>query len=357
MNSRRPRLGFGSGRLRVLAIVCAAGIAAAGAGLLSGFRADVRPVTPAASSIPSESGVMGSELTTTEIVGIRTYVAPTDVLIDADVEFGNRPDGTLLTLDVCSPPPGTRSDPTVVERRPAVISIHGGSWSRGDKANSDWRGVCTWLAAEGFVAVSVNYRLAPTATFPAAIDDVAEAVDWMRLPENADRYGVDTARIGAFGGSAGGNLAALLGARGTGSLTHGQRVSAVAVVSAPFDLRDDALAFSDGQGRTARAVPIVGDLRQIALRYLGCARIVSCPAAAAASAPTRLDASDPPVFIGASAGEFVPVEQATGYAQDLARLGIAHELVVVPGALHSIGILDAEMRERIAAFLHDTLGS
>jgi acetyl esterase len=229
---------------------------------------------------------------------------------------------------------------------PAVISIHGGSWARGDKGNSDWRAVCTWLASEGFVAYSVNYRLAPDAPFPAAIDDLALAVEWIRKPDNARRFGIDPDRIGAFGGSAGGNLAALLGARGSGPLTTDARVAAVAELSGPVDLSHEGLVSGGAPA----------GLQRMVLSYLGCDSLSDCDQAEDASPVSKLDPSDPPVFIGAATDEFIPLAQSTGFAADLTRLGIAHELVTVPGTLHSIGILDVTMRAKVAAFLHGALG-
>ncbi|MGO4689607.1 alpha/beta hydrolase [Glaciibacter sp. 2TAF33] len=335
----RPR------RIRLLAVVCAAGVAVVTTALLAGFHTELHPITP------DEPNGARSELVTTEKVGIRTFTPPAaGVTVDPDVVYGTQGDGTLLTLDVCSPP----TDETI-SARPAVLSIHGGSWARGDKGNSDWRAVCQWLASEGFVAFSVNYRLAPAATFPAAIDDVSLALEWIRSEDNAEAYGVDPDRIGVFGGSAGGNLAALLGARGTGSLIHGSRVAAVAELSAPVDLDIKRMA-SDGTA---------AGLRLSALAYLGCAAelddvdraAADCPQAHEASATSELDASDPPVFIGASDTEYVPLSQSERYAAELAKLGIRHELVTVPGTLHSIGILDEAMRARVAAFLHSALGA
>ena len=157
------------------------------------------------------------------------------------------------------------------------MSIHGGSWARGDKANADWRNVCMWLASEGFVAASVNYRLVPDARFPAAIDDVALAVEWLRAPEQVERFGIDPTRIGAFGGSAGGNLASLLGTSGEGPLDEGARVAAVAELSAPVGLGAAELA-ADGASPWLRG--IIGE-------YLGCepgAGIDACPQQADASA-------------------------------------------------------------------------
>ncbi|NYJ21389.1 alpha/beta hydrolase fold domain-containing protein [Glaciibacter psychrotolerans] len=376
MSSRRRSVGYGFRRIRPLAIIGAISLALASTALLSGFQAEP------ADWLSDSSSPTVSERVTPEFVGIRTFSPPRKITVVPNIAFApgiTEPDGTPLALDVCLPPgtdgvqntPGTDgvhdtdNDAALPALRPAVVSIHGGSWSRGDKANSDWRQVCVWLASEGFVAVSVNYRLAPADPFPAAIDDVSRAVSWLREPANAERFNIDPERIGAFGGSAGGNLAALLGARGTGSLTEGSRVAAVVVLSAPLDLRESVIAAGETQAmlpetgspfaQTPGVTP-AGDLRRITLRYLGCQTLGDCPAAAEASAPGALDSSDPPFFIANSRAEFTPLVQAQLVSAALRREGVAHEFVEVPGALHSIGILDADVRMRVAAFLHDTLG-
>ena len=132
-----------------------------------------------------------------------------DIPVTENVLYGTAA-GTPLTLDICFPPEAADGS-AEQSPRPALLSIHGGSWRAGDKANLNWRSVCQWLANAGFVTFSVNYRLAPAFTFPAQIDDVRTAVRWMREPDQVTRYNIDPDRIGAFGGSAGGNLAALLG--------------------------------------------------------------------------------------------------------------------------------------------------
>jgi len=366
VSTGRRTIGLGSRRFRLLFISYVVGMAMAASILLSGFHWDLRPVAPA------QAGGTASEVDTTAVVGIRTFDAPGDAVIEENVVYATEPDGTQLTLDVCSPadiaepatepvtPETSTATPTsestaVVDApteaaaepalRPAVISVHGGSWARGDKANSDWRNVCEWLASEGFVAYSVNYRLVPLVSFPAAIDDVGRAVEWMRA--NSGTYNVDPNRIGAFGGSAGGNLATLLGTRGSGSLTEGSRVAAVAELSGPVDLSYDGIVVAGGSS----------GLEQIALDYLDCSSLLDCPAAGKASAVTSLDRTDPPVFIGTSNEEFIPLSQSTGFAADMDKLGITNQLVTVPGSLHSIGILDEAMRVQVADFLHRHLGT
>ena len=333
------RITGGSGfRARRIAFAALAAIAAVvGVAALSGFHMQLREIDPSGPDAVSE-------VASTEIIGIRTFTAPVGLDVTEDLEYGTREDGTLLTLDVCSPAPDV-----LMSARPAVVSIHGGSWARGDKANADWRNVCMWLASEGFVAASVNYRLVPDARFPAAIDDVTLAVEWLRAPEQVERFGIDPTRIGAFGGSAGGNLASLLGTSGEGPLDEGTRVAAVAELSAPVGVGAAELA-ADGASPWLRG--IVGE-------YLGCepgTGIDACPQQADASAATRVDPSDPPFFIGHSEQEVVPVGQAQRFAATLGAAGVPVELAIVPGTEHSIGILDEALRARVAAFLHAYLG-
>ncbi|RXZ67769.1 alpha/beta hydrolase [Agromyces albus] len=332
MTSTRMAGGPGIRARRIASVVTAAAVIT-GVIMLSGFHTELREISPKGTDAASE--VIGSA-----VIGIRTFTPPGNLVVDADLEYGVRDDGTLLTLDVCSPP-----ESVLGEARPAVVSIHGGSWARGDKANADWRNVCLWLASEGFVAASVNYRLVPDARFPAAIDDVALAVEWLRAPEQVERFGIDPERIGAFGGSAGGNLAALLGMTGEGALDEGSRVAAVAELSGPV-----------GLGAAELEADAASDwLRTIVGEYLGCepgASPEACPQALDASPGMRIDPSDPPVFIGHADAESVPLGQSTRFAAALAAAGVPVELAVVPGTAHSIGILDEALRARVAAFLH-----
>ena len=95
--------------------------------------------------------------------------------------------------------------------RPGVALIHGGGWQGGDKGFYAPSGRA--LAALGFVAFSLNYRLTPAARYPAQADDVQRAVRWMRA--HAAEYRLDPARVGALGDSAGGHLSLILGTQET----------------------------------------------------------------------------------------------------------------------------------------------
>ena len=116
--------------------------------------------------------------------------------------------GESLLLDVY------RSLP-LGEQRPAVVLIHGGGMWTGSRA--DMEHPAQQLARAGYVAFSIDYRLVDAAAgrhrWPAQLDDVQRAVRWVRA-HSAD-YGIDPVRVGAYGWSAGGQLAALLGTRDT----------------------------------------------------------------------------------------------------------------------------------------------
>ncbi len=151
--------------------------------------------------------------------------------------------GSELHVDIYEPAQ-TSADP-----RPAVILIHGGGWIAFDK--STMRGMGGFLSRAGFVAFAVDYRLfkAGENRWPAQLDDVQRAVRWVRA--NASKYGVDPDHIGAFGHSAGAQLAALLGMEDTrdnsdpGLAKYSSKVQAVVDVSGPSDFTRDHDAEGD----------------------------------------------------------------------------------------------------------------
>lgn len=100
-----------------------------------------------------------------------------------------------------------RPVPPTTDPQPAMIFFHSGGWVVGGLDSHDI--LCRRLAVAGDVAIlSVDYRLAPEARFPAAVDDAAAAVRWMVA--EAAALGIDPARIAFGGDSAGGNLAAVM---------------------------------------------------------------------------------------------------------------------------------------------------
>ncbi|MCU7547798.1 alpha/beta hydrolase [Chitinophagaceae bacterium LB-8] len=90
---------------------------------------------------------------------------------------------------------------------PAVVMIFGGGWRSGDKSQNV--PIAQQLAAKGYVAMTIEYRLSQEAQYPAAVQDVKAAIRWLRA--NAKQYNIDKSKIATLGMSAGGQLAALAG--------------------------------------------------------------------------------------------------------------------------------------------------
>lgn len=88
-----------------------------------------------------------------------------------------------------------------------IVLVHGGGWNGGSRDQFLWH--AHRLSLHGYVACTIDYRLAQEAIFPAALDDCQSAVIWLR--NNAERFDIASDKIGAIGSSAGGHLAACLG--------------------------------------------------------------------------------------------------------------------------------------------------
>lgn len=127
--------------------------------------------------------------------------------------------------------PAERSPP--VASLPVVLLLHGGAWQQGDKA--EMRGVGQVLADRGYAAFAINYRLAPGARYPAQLQDMQQALGWLRRA--ADGLRLDLDRIAAWGYAAGGQLAALLAVQPPSALPP---LRVVVAGGAPMDLRATA---------------------------------------------------------------------------------------------------------------------
>ena len=153
--------------------------------------------------------------------------------------------GSSRTLDLYAP--------QGAQGMPLIVWIHGGAFLFGSKEGFPVEPVPLHLLLEGYAVASINYRLSPEAVFPAQLEDCKAAVRWLRA--QAEEFGIDPNRIGAWGASAGGNLAALLGTTGEvrdfdvgENLGHSSRVQAVCDFFGPTDfLQLDAHRLPDGQ--------------------------------------------------------------------------------------------------------------
>src|SRR5665213_3339094 len=158
-------------------------------------------------------------------------VVPESVTFEKEIEYTN-PDEQHLQLNMARPKSGEGPFP-------AVVCIHGGGFRAGHR--DGYNKLCVQLAEQGYVAVTVSYRLAPKYQFPAAVHDTKAAVRWLRA--HAKEYKVDPARIGTTGGSAGGHLAQFLGVTADvpmfegdgGNPEQSSRVACVVNVYGPSD--------------------------------------------------------------------------------------------------------------------------
>ncbi|WP_129641984.1 alpha/beta hydrolase [Peristeroidobacter agariperforans] len=118
---------------------------------------------------------------------------------------------------------------------PAVVMIHGGGWE--GRSRQDMDEISQRVAERGFVVLNMSYRFAPQWHFPAQLQDVQQAVLWLRT--HASDLNVLKNRIGTWGYSAGAHLAALAGVTGPNDkwYVEGTRVQAVVAGGTPVDIR------------------------------------------------------------------------------------------------------------------------
>jgi acetyl esterase/lipase len=204
------------------------------------------------------------------------------------------------------------------QKFPAVVIIHGGGWSGGDKRAAREINIGTTLALNGYVGMSINYALATKdgtePTWPRNLHDCKTAVRWLRA--NAERLHVDPERIGAIGGSAGGHLAAMLAVAGPELDPPGSGSTAV---KCAVDFYGPMLWFND------RDISMFRKTRAEAPELYR-----------QASPLAHVDKNDPPILIlHGTADKTVAVADSEAFAEALKKAGVEHELVIVPDAPHS----------------------
>ncbi len=257
------------------------------------------------------------------------------VLIDvqSDVEFAS-PEGHALRLDVYQPHDSTQRAPQADAASrsllPAVIVIHGGSWSGGDK--SDFARYDRWLAEGGRVVFDVEYRLANSAQhFPAQIMDIKCAIAWVK--SHAAQYHVDPQRLALMGRSAGGQLALLAAYTAnepTSYLTScdASDTSVRAVISfyGPTDLVWDY---------THPGRPDVIDTPHTLENYLGGSPANAPQAYASASPIEHVNAQSPPtLFLHGGHDQLVLAENVERIIPKLAAAGVPYTYVYLPWGNH-----------------------
>ena len=248
-----------------------------------------------------------------------------DVNIVRDVVY-KHVNGRDLRLDIYSPK-------SITHPLPVLLWIFGNRWSRGSKHHPP----PLYLISRGYIVISIDYRLSGEAPFPAAIEDCKAAVRWIRA--NAAAYHFDPDHIGAWGHSAGGHLAALLGTSGGVAELEGgdnssfsSRVQAVCDMSGPSDILQFYEAVSNSNERIARID------RSSIEQFLGGSVEQNRAKAIAASPTTYVSKDDPPfLIIHGEEDMTIPVSQSEVLASKLKAAGVQVTLIMAERRGHGVG--------------------
>ena len=241
-------------------------------------------------------------------------------------------DGRELQLDIYRP--------VGHEIVPAVLIIHGGGWETGSRQME--RPLARRLAALGYATIPVSYRLGEAGRFPNALHDLKAAVRWVRT--HAAEQGIDPERIAVLGGSAGGQLAALLGAsNGVVALEGevGDRAGS-SIVQAVVDI--DGLADFTGRPLLDQEQAKPG----APTRFLG-SYAEHADVWRTASAITHVSKfSAPTLFINSTAP--TPILPGREAMRDkLRESGIQSELIVIPDTPHPFWLFEPWFSEVVRA--------
>ncbi len=260
-----------------------------------------------------------------------------------DVQFGTG-GGQALRLDLVRP------KPLPAQPMPVVVFIYGGAWRTGSRANGI--PLLTRFAKRGYLGVSIEYRFSQDALFPAQIEDCKCAIRFLRA--KAKTYNLDPDRIGVWGQSAGGHLAALLGTTGDvknlegsgGWAEYSSRVNAVVDCFGPTDfLQMDSVAglvIKHNAPESPESRLIGGPIQE------------NPDKAARANPITYVTSNAPPFLIlHGSSDPLVPVQQSQLLEQALKRTGVKVTLEVIPGAGH--GFVYGQGDAQIDAFFDNHL--
>ncbi len=226
--------------------------------------------------------------------------------------------GGELRMDVAVPDsPGPHA---------VVLCLHGGGWSMGSRRS--FHKIMRELSAGGFAAASVQYRLAPAARHPAQVEDIQEAVAFLR--RNAARYRIDPERVVLMGASAGAHLALVAGLPRSAAPDG---IRAIVDISGPTDLRDWRM--SEPADRTLRQT--TGKSSDDLLTDLLGSTERSGGLIESASPVTLVHAKSPPVLIiHWKNDQAVAAAQVDRLTDALARANVQHEVVWLEGKGHAL---------------------
>ena len=268
--------------------------------------------------------------------------SPLDWAAHLETEFRIVPNITYLTSSNYEAKLDLYVTRTADKPLPTLIWIHGGGWTGGVKESAT--GIPAYLAM-GMNVVNVEYRLARTASAPAAVEDCRCALRW--VIQHAKEYGIDVNRLVVSGGSAGGHLALTTGmlpaSAGLDRQCPGPDNLKVAAIVNWFGI-SDVNELLDGPNMKAYAVTWLGsalDRDQIAKRV---------------SPLTYVRPGLPPILtIHGDADPTVPYTQSVRLHKALADAGVPNELMTMAGGRHGYDCCTPAQRVQAYAKIREFL--
>ena len=278
------------------------------------------------------------KITRDVVYGVIKVEPPTDTTRAANDTNGKKLETEVkLKLDVYEPD-------NVADKRPGIVVVHGGGWFSGDKGDPFYTSQCKILAEKGYVACSVNYRLAPTFHYPAQVDDVQRAVRWIRA--HADTYHIDPDRLGGFGDWRAGISVSLLGTRDTRDNSDTELASYSSRVQCVVDLfgPSDFTASTDTLKFPAIAASLVTE-------FMGKKRDEAPELYKEGSPVTYVDKKSAPFLImHGDLDPLVPVDQSKRLQEALEKAGVEATLIVMPKDYHGFRV-EANKEKQKSAML------
>lgn len=253
--------------------------------------------------------------------------------------------------------------PQVNAQMPAIVFITGGGFINANKDNYIQERLR--LAEAGYVTASIQYRVAPTVQFPAPLEDVKSAVRYLRA--HADKYRIDSERIGVFGGSAGGYLAAMAGTtNGTKQFDVGEYLDQSSDVQAVVDLygvSDLNTIGADYDAATQKAHRSAGATEAL---WINGSPVFGGTDGGVAANPEGAKAANPMTYISPKTPPFLlmhgdkDVLVSPSQTEVLHRALVAHGIestrYVVHGAAHGgVYWVQPEVLDKVIAFFDQTL--
>ncbi|HDZ9241075.1 TPA: alpha/beta hydrolase [Vibrio cholerae] len=264
------------------------------------------------------------------LLGMSNTYANDNYMVTKDITF-KTVDGRVLKLDLYKPK-AERTQPY-----PLLIWVHGGAWKRGSKDDIPTKNplLLSSVLQQGYALAAVDYRLSGEATFPAPVQDINDAVNF--LHDNSLQFHIKADKVVMMGRSAGGHLAGLMGTTNThGNLTFYAKpkyqVKAVVSFFGPTDL----LALANKGGKETSKQSSVS-------RFLGDTPSAIPHIAKQASSTSYVNERTPPfIQLHGTVDKQVPLEQSQLLKAKLDEYGINNQLWIEQNVGHSDPIFDSE---------------